>query len=237
MREHYLKSELYNYMSQDQAFFEFLQEGLLDGLWYWDLEAPQNEWMSSRFWTVLGYDPVEREHLAAEWQDIVYAEDLATALGNFRQHCQDKRHPYDQVVRFRHKNGSTVWIRCRGIAIRNDSGKPVRMLGAHTDVTEQKLAEAELLKKTIELTEANRKLKEALENIHTLKSLIPICSLCKNIRDDSGYWEKVEAYFSKHSRASFSHSICPDCLKKHYPDLKVLSEPEDPSNIDAKKTG
>jgi len=54
---------------------------------------------------------------------------------NFRRHCADPGHPYDQIVRFRHKDGSTIWIRCRGMVIRDDTGKPVRMLGGHTDVT------------------------------------------------------------------------------------------------------
>jgi PAS domain S-box-containing protein len=226
MPEHYLKTELYSFMLRDEAFFEFLQEGSLDGLWYWDLEAPLNEWMSPRFWTVLGYDPAERKHLSSEWQDIVYSDDLKVMLDNFRSHCQDPSHPYDQVVRFRHKDGSTVWVRCRGIAIRDESGRPVRMLGAHTDLTKQKRVEAELLEKTAELVEVNGKLSAALESIQTLKGLIPICSHCKNIRDDGGYWEKVEAYLAKHSKASFSHSICPDCMQKHYPDLKICENPE-----------
>lgn len=226
MPEHYLKTELYGFMLRDEAFFEFLQEGSLDGLWYWDLENPLNEWMSPRFWTVLGYDPAERKHLSSEWQDIIYAEDLKIILDNFRNHCNDPSHPYDQVVRFRHKDNSTVWIRCRGIAIRDESGKPVRMLGAHTDLTRQKRIEAELLERTAELVEVNKKLKAALESIHTLKGLIPICSHCKSIRNDGGYWEKVEAYIVKHSAASFSHSICPECIEKHYPDLKICENPK-----------
>ncbi|MBW2467360.1 MAG: response regulator, partial [Deltaproteobacteria bacterium] len=122
----------------------FLQDGSLDGLWYWDLENLENEWMNPRFWTLLGYDPQEKKHLASEWQDLIYSEDLQVALDNFHKHCSNPNHPYDQVVRYRHKNGSTVWIRCRGIVIRDETGKPIRMLGAHTDLTPLKQAEEEL---------------------------------------------------------------------------------------------
>lgn len=69
------------------------------------------------------------------------------------------------------------------------------------------------------LEDRNRELEEALENIKTLNGLLPICSNCKKIRDDSGYWEQIESYIGSHSDAEFSHSICPDCFKELYPDL------------------
>lgn len=59
----------------------------------------------------------------------------------------------------------------------------------------------------------------ALVEIKTLRGIIPICSHCKNIRDDEGYWQQVEIYVRDHSEAEFSHSICPDCMQKHYPDV------------------
>jgi len=69
------------------------------------------------------------------------------------------------------------------------------------------------------LLEETQRLEEALASIQTLKGLIPICSLCKKIRDDQGYWNQLEAYISEHSDAIFSHSICPECAEKHYADL------------------
>lgn len=138
---HYLKKELYEQIQKDVSVFEFLQNGSLDGIWYWDLVNPENEWMSHRFWTILGYDPKEKKHLASEWQDLIHPDDLQVAFSNFKKHCEDPDYPYDQVVRYQHKDGSTVWIRCRGIAIRDTTGKPIRMLGAHTNLTHQKLIE------------------------------------------------------------------------------------------------
>ena len=61
-------------------------------------------------------------------------------------------------------------------------------------------------------------LQTALSNIRQLKGLLPICSSCKKIRDDQGYWQRVDKYLTEHSGAEFSHSICPDCLKKLYPE-------------------
>jgi DNA-binding NtrC family response regulator len=60
------------------------------------------------------------------------------------------------------------------------------------------------------------KLEQKIEEINTLKGLLPICSYCKKIRDDKGYWESLEVYIGDRSGAEFSHGICPDCAKKQY---------------------
>lgn len=61
------------------------------------------------------------------------------------------------------------------------------------------------------------KLKNALDEITALKRLLPICAGCKKIRDDKGYWHAVEIYFHEHAHTDFTHSMCPDCIKKFYP--------------------
>ena len=146
MKEHYLKAELYALIASDTQIFEFIQTGALDGIWYWDLQNPEQEWMSPKFWETLGYDPDKKEHASREWQNIIFEEDLQIASVNLEKHCQDSSYPYDQIVRYKHKDGSTVWIRCRGMAIRDKEGKALRMLGAHTDLTKLKIAEQEIAK-------------------------------------------------------------------------------------------
>jgi len=79
------------------------------------------------------------------------------------------------------------------------------------DITERKEAEAER-ERLIE------DLKEALANIKTLRGLLPICASCKKVRDDRGYWNQIEVYLHAHSEAEFSHSVCPECMEKLYPD-------------------
>jgi AmiR/NasT family two-component response regulator len=70
-----------------------------------------------------------------------------------------------------------------------------------------------------ELQARNQELQEALTKVKTLSGLLPICASCKKIRDDQGYWQQVEEYIQKHSEAEFTHGICPDCVKKLYPEL------------------
>lgn len=141
--EYYLKTELYQLLQQDARIFEFLQAGSLDGLWYWDLEHIEQEWLSPRFKAIFGFEDHEVPNTSAWWQERIFREDLPIALDNFARHCADPNHPYDHVVRYLHRDGSTVWVRCRGMAIRDD-GRPVRLLGAHTDVSVFKRAEEQL---------------------------------------------------------------------------------------------
>ncbi|WP_271767543.1 PAS domain S-box protein [Aquimarina algiphila] len=142
--ENYLKKELYSLIKRDDSIFDFIQKSSLDGLWFWDLDNPENEWMNPKFWTTLGYDPDEMPHNVSAWQDLINKEDLKVVFSNFTKHCKDPSHPYDQIVRYTHKLGHTVWIQCRGLAIRDDKGKPIRMLGAHTDITKLKKTEIRL---------------------------------------------------------------------------------------------
>ena len=70
-----------------------------------------------------------------------------------------------------------------------------------------------------EYRRASASLASALESIKTLSGLLPICSHCKNVRNEEGYWRSVETYVSAHSDLGFSHGICPDCMRIHYPDI------------------
>ena len=77
----------------------------------------------------------------------------------------------------------------------------------------------ELVKKrTADLSRANKQLQISLKKIKTLSGFLPICASCKKIRDDKGYWNKIESYVAQHSEAEFSHSLCPECLKQLYPE-------------------
>jgi hypothetical protein len=62
-------------------------------------------------------------------------------------------------------------------------------------------------------------LQNVIGEIKTLRGILPICGHCKKIRDDRGYWNQLETYISEHSEADLSHTICPECLKEHYPGL------------------
>ncbi len=93
--------------------------------------------------------------------------------------------------------------------------------GLSFDITERKAAEHERERLVNEL-------REALAEVKTLSGFLPICASCKNIRDDSGYWQQIESYLSEHSEVEFTHGICPDCVTKLYPEFAARQGQRDP---------
>ncbi len=154
---HYLKKELYELVKADNTIFDFIQESSLDGIWYWNLEKPEEEWMSPKFWSVLGYDYKNMPHNPSAWKNIINPGDMIIAMELFTKHCENPEMPYDQNIRYTHKNGSIVWIRCRGLAIRDTNGKPIRILGSHQDITQYKKTEQKL-KKNVTLLNYTQKI-------------------------------------------------------------------------------
>ncbi len=127
-------------------------------------------------------------------------------------------------------SGRKIYIDFSLTPITNDNNEVLFLIPEGRDITEKKITEEKLKRyrnqlenlveeRTAELEMANAKLIKALNEVKKLTGLLPICASCKKIRDDTGYWNQIESYISKHSEATFSHSICPDCAKKLYPEI------------------
>lgn len=88
--------------------------------------------------------------------------------------------------------------------------------------------EEEVALKTQGLTLANHQLQKALDDVQTLRGLLPICSRCKKVRDEAGQWHQMEEYISSRTPASITHGLCQECLRSLYPDIadEVLAEAE-----------
>jgi len=130
---------------------------------------------------------------------------------NTRFHGFEVEHDFESI-------GKKVMLLNARRVERESEGTQLILL-AIEDITDRKREEEErerLLKE----------LQDALAKVKTISGLLPICSSCKNIRDDEGYWNQIEAYITDHSEAEFSHSICPECARKLYPKLYEKSGPE-----------
>ena len=113
---------------------------------------------------------------------------------------------------YHNADGSEGTVLTSKVPLRDKEGRVFGLLGICTDITDRKKME-------LENESLIRELKDAISKVKTLGGLLPICSNCKKIRDDKGYWNKLEGYLREHSDASFTHSICPQCKEKLYPQL------------------
>lgn len=126
--------------------------------------------------------------------------------------------------------GKTITLLTSKIPLRNEKGEITGVLGTYMDITAKKEME-----ETLKVDKS--RLREAYNEIEHLHDIIPICSSCKKIRDDQGYWDQVEKYIAQHSHAKLSHGICPDCMKELYPSIHHDHDELSDSDEDIPKHG
>jgi PAS domain S-box-containing protein len=117
-----------------------------------------------------------------------------------------------ETTLFPRRDGTQLSVFSSISSVKDERGQVVGAAIMAVDVTERKQAEEER-KKMI------KELKETLAQVKSLRGLLPICASCKKIRDESGDWHTLETYISGHSEAEFSHSICPSCARRLYPEF------------------
>lgn len=110
-------------------------------------------------------------------------------------------------LRLRRADGETLWTVVSASPIVDAAGRFTGSLGMIADFSERKRMEEER-------EHLIGKLQEALAGIRTLSGLLPICSACKKIRDDRGYWDRLESFITRHSGAEFTHGYCPECTER-----------------------
>lgn len=190
----------------------YAMEGNRDGVWDWN--AQTNEVFFSPGWKeMLGFAEHEIGNELAEWDKRIHPDDRDAVYADLNRHLGGECPFYENEHRVQCRDGSWKWILDRGRIISwTDDGKPLRVVGTHTDIQARKLAELESERLISEL-------RAALEQVRVLKGLLPLCSSCKRVRDDKGYWTRIEKYISEHSDAEVSHAICPECARRLYPEL------------------
>jgi PAS domain S-box-containing protein len=115
-------------------------------------------------------------------------------------------------AQMRRPDGRICWVNIHARAIRHPKTRQLQYEGSIEDITQRKVAQQERENLIVEL-------REALGKVKTLSGLLPICASCKKIRDDHGYWNQIEVYIQEHSDAAFTHSFCPDCALRLYPEV------------------
>lgn len=165
---------------------------------------------------ICGYTEAELNSKEENWLSVVHPDDKERVLkAGFDLTLVQK--DIIQQYRIETKDGETRWIEDRKTSLFSDMGEFIGIDGIVFDITARKAMEEDLLRE-------RDKLREALAKIKTLSGMLPICSSCKKIRDDKGYWNQIESYIRQHSEAEFSHSICPECAGKLYAEFGFNGE-------------
>jgi len=176
------------------------------GLGSYVLELSTGSWQSSEVLDeVFGIGPTYDRSVEG-WAALIHPDDRAMMVGYLTDDVAGRGEAFDKDYRIlRHDNQEERWVHGLGKLERDAQGRPLRLIGTIQDITER--------------NQLIRDLREAAANVKSLSGLLPICASCKRIRDDKGYWSQVESYISKHSEATFSHGMCPECVKTWYPDV------------------
>lgn len=159
---------------------------------------------------IFEYDAEQiRENTNLLW-NMVHREDIERLRREDRQ-ANRTGELFQSEIRITPPSGQVKWIQLTSMPGAETYDSQVIWSGVVLDITDRKRIEEERNQLVLNL-------QLALAEIKTLKGIVPICSFCKKIRDDKGYWEQVEVYVKRHTEADFSHGICPECRKKHYPE-------------------
>lgn len=190
-------------LNEEIAWRRLLIEESRDAIVVLDQDAKVYE-ANHRFADMLGYSKEEVYRLHVwDWDAHLKKEEileLARTVNDIGHHFETQHRRKDgRIIDVELSNNGAVY-----------RGKKL-IFCICRDISDRKKAEKE--RETL-----IKRLRESLAEIKSLRGILPICSFCKKVRDDQGYWEQVDIYINKHSEADISHSICPECMKKYYPE-------------------
>ncbi|MDV7106076.1 sensor domain-containing diguanylate cyclase [Vibrio sp. TH_r3] len=131
--------------------FKLFQDTCFDGVLISSIEKNNQLWINDWFWTNLGYETEQNSDPISHLHKVIHKDDLQTLLHNIEIHCNNPSIPFETTTRYSHKDGSTVWVKCRGISIAGDNRNANKVLVTQTDITQLKQAEALLIKQKLQL--------------------------------------------------------------------------------------
>ncbi len=187
-------------------------EGSNDGFWNLDL-AGRRHTFSDRVFDMIGEPQQGPMSSARFWWERVHPDDERDVRRAIHDHIRGDTERIYVEYRLRARGGGWRWVRAAGKVVERDaSGRATRLAGTLRDVTQRREAEDRLRTALAENEALVLQLREALQKVRTLSGLIPVCAWCRRIRNDAGYWKKIEDYVAEHTDAIFTHGMCPECF-------------------------
>ncbi len=199
---------------------ELITDSLIDAVWVVDAKTLRFEYITKSIEKISGYSA--DEYIGKTVQERLGKQAVGVLLPELRREIQffeeDRRKVRNFELELVDKTGNSYWVELRLTLVKESDGS-IKIVGITRDITPRKREEHKKddlnEKLAIALAEKERLLKE----IKVLHELLPICSGCRRIRDDSGRWWPLEEYVRQHTDSEFTHTICKDCKDVMYPEL------------------
>lgn len=183
-------------IKQEQERFQLLLE-YTENIEYFYHPKKGFFYISPSFERISGYSSQEVYENPELFENIIFQEDKPLFQNYFEEHKKFIE------IRIYSKSKKNIWLQYTAVKIFSEEGNFLGIRASAMDITEKKKKEFE---------------------VNKLKSMLPICSSCKKIRTDEGYWDQIETYISSISDIEFTHSLCPDCLKKYMKEVEDKKE-------------
>lgn len=213
-------------VATSQALCEELQI-ILDSVPAWVIYKDKNNnfiRVNQAFCRIMG---MAREELEGRSLFDIYPREQAEAFWKDDLEVMNSGRPKRNILEPMDSQGKTFWLQTDKIPYRDPQGNIIGIIAFILDITARKQVEDALMAAYAEEKQIRQgqeqlveQLKAALEKIRTLDSLLPICSVCKKIRDENGDWQYMETYISSRTDSQFTHGYCPECAEKLKEDIR-----------------
>jgi len=204
-------------LTSEEAKYRLLAENAMDIIWSMDVDGRltyispsvfrQRGWTAEEF---MNLSP-ENRALSKEGAETVRERMAASRL------LPPGAQPFEQEMlqaTVKHKDGREILVEAQWRLVWGEDGRLLGFQGVTRDITERRRMETER-------EDLIRELTRALTEVKQLSGMLPICSQCKKVRDDHGYWSQIETYLSEHSEATFTHGVCPECAQRFREEIQA----------------
>jgi PAS domain S-box-containing protein len=215
-----MSKKLQEKIEELECKYRVLADNLLDAIWVLDAATLKYEYMTPSIERISGY--TVDEILGLTIKDRLTPESFARV----RAVLEEEKKKFDQGVRTSrvlevesiNKDGQRCWLEIKARFVR-EVGSPLKIVGVTRQINDRKIAEQKQEELIRQLAEALSEKDKLIRELKILRSLLPICSGCKRIRDENGKWWPIDLYVERQTQSRITHTICPDCKEVLYPEL------------------
>ncbi len=215
-----MSKKLQEKIEELECKYRVLADNLLDAIWVVDAETLKYEYMTPSIERISGYtvDEILERTIRDRLTPASFAKVRAVLEEEKKKFDQGARTSRVLEVESINKDGQKCWLEIKARFVK-EAGSSLKIVGVTRQINDRKIAEQKQDELIRQLAEALSEKDRLIRELKILRSLLPICSGCKRIRDENGKWWPIDLYVERQTQSRITHTICPDCKDVLYPDL------------------